>query len=243
MWHLIPSSLSFSWSCPLCPRSRLFQWDATMKHGQSVLCNVGLTLAHMRYWWNRLLEMDASTVIQISSSTWVANRVGSYREVETWEWSEQSAMGRWLAPLKHPFLDGLPDLSGHCRFITLVWKDCGSFDVSTANGNWFVGQLLPRYVTSSHSYLCCSVWCSMCSRPSPPHTHAFGKVPMSLQEDKCSKVAWFLPNSTFNSQQDSSKVVWFFSEHSSLHRPDCIWSLLLSCHTMNQLVLTPARLW
>ena len=149
-------------------------------------------------------------MLQISSNTWVANPVGSCREVETWAWSEQSAMGRWLAPLKHPFLDGLPDLSGHCRFITLVWKDCGSFDVSTANGNWLVGQLLPHYVTSSHSYLCCSVWCSMCSHPSPPHTHAFGKVPISLQEHKCSKVAWFLPNGTFNFQQDSSKVVGLF---------------------------------
>ena len=73
---------------------------------------------------------------------------------------------------------------------------CWYADVSTANGDWLVGQLLPYHVTSSRSFLCCSVRCSMCSHSSPSHTQAFGKLLILLQEDRYWKVVWFLPNRT-----------------------------------------------
>ena len=147
-------------------------------------------------------------------NTRVANLVGSCSEVETWAWSMAIRNGKMTGPFEAFFSwwPAWPFWSLSLRYrVSTVWrgKICWRSDVSTANGNWLVGQLLPHYVTSSHSHLCCSVWCSMCSRPSPSHTQAFGKVPISLQEHKCSKVAWFLPNRTFNSHQDSCKVVWF----------------------------------
>ena len=160
--------------------------------------------AHIRYCWNRLLSIDIATELQTSSNTchltckpgrfmqWIGNL-----RPDPW----QSPMGTWLAPLKQTFLDGLPDLSGHCHFTTkcvlpgvagLLKARCSKCFVSTANGDWLVGQLL-HHVTSSHSYLCCHVWCSMCSHPSPSHSQAFGKVLILLQEDYW-KAAWFLPN-------------------------------------------------
>ena len=133
-------------------------------------------------------------------------------ELQTWSfhavkwkpkgWSRQSAVGRRLAPLKHSFLDGLPDLSGHCHFTTMCVmpeaEHCWRSDVSAANRNWLSGQLLPYHVTSSHSYLRCSVWRSMCSHPSPSDTQTLRKVLPLLQEHKCWKIACFLPNRTHN---------------------------------------------
>ena len=142
------------------------------------------------------------------------------------------------------FLDGLPDLSGHCHFTTMCVmpeaEHCRRSDVSAANGNWLSGQLLPYHVTSSHSYLRRSVWRSMCSHPSPSDTQALRKVLPLLQEDKCWKIVWFLPNRTHNFQQDSSKVLICSGQNNFAQA--WLHLVLLSCHRMNQLVLRPGRL-
>ena len=56
----------------------------------------------------------------------------------------------------------------------VVLKDCWRADVSTANEDWLVGQLLPYHVTSSRSYLCCSVRCSIIQAlPTPRRLGSF----------------------------------------------------------------------
>ena len=73
----------------------------------------------------------------------------------------------------------------------------------------------------------------MCSHPSPSSTQAFGKLLILLQEDRYWKVVWFLINRT-------APLIFIvrsrliFSQQTILHRPGCIWSLLLSCHRMKK---------
>ena len=182
--------------------------------------------AHIRCCWNPLLWIDATPVLQT---------------LELQTWSVYAVQGKLEHdPCNPPWEDDWPlwstlFLTACLTFLVTVTSLQCVFCVSTANGDWLVGQLLPYHVTSSRSYLCCSVRCSMCSHPSPSHTQAFGKLLILLQEDRYWKVVWFLPNRTapcIFSKTLLSRLIC--SQQTILHRPGCIWSLLLSCHRMKK---------
>ena len=77
-------------------------------------------------------------------------------------------------------------LSLHYR-VCSVWcgKIAEGLTFQQQTSKWFVGQLLPCYVSSSHRDLCCSAWFSMRYHPSLPtsfDTQAFGKRLPFLQD-------------------------------------------------------------
>ena len=153
--------------------------------------------AHIRYCWNRLLWIDATPVLQtLELQTWSVHAVKWKLEHNPCNPPWEHDWPLWSNLFLTACLTFLVTVSSLQCVFCLVLKDCWRADVSTANGDWLVGQLLPYHVTSSRSYLCCSVRCSICSHPSPSHTQAFGKLLILLQEDRYWKVVWFLPNRT-----------------------------------------------